>query len=217
MARAGVRGRRQSITAVRADALAGRDVVVAVLCAMRALEHAAQANDTRGKPLAHPSGSARCCRAVHRREGTGGIERRGHRGARRVHVRRVLLERQEYERVFRRTASRQASRHSRQSGDVNAGCRGIVRAVQQQLALLYARCHSSNVDSVVWAEARLQAGRDVYLREHVEATCVDRCDMIARFLDHGGEHRSTKAAAPSADRALILIAIMDGLRYLGRS
>lgn len=94
---------------------------------MSALEHAAQANDTRGKPLTHLSGSALCCRAVHRRKGAGGIERRGHCGARRVHARRVLLELQECERVFRRTASRQASRHSRQSGDLAAGCRGIVR------------------------------------------------------------------------------------------
>ncbi|WP_124494141.1 hypothetical protein [Burkholderia contaminans] len=58
--------------------------------------------------------------------------------------------------------------------------------VQQQFALLYARCHSSNVDDVVWAEARLQAERDVRLREHVEAMCVERRDMIARLLGQSG-------------------------------
>ena len=58
--------------------------------------------------------------------------------------------------------------------------------VQQQFALLYARCHSSNVDDVVWAEARLQAERDVRLREHVEAMCVERRDMIARLVGQSG-------------------------------
>ncbi|HHX4054889.1 MAG: TetR/AcrR family transcriptional regulator [Burkholderia contaminans] len=43
--------------------------------------------------------------------------------------------------------------------------------VQQQFALLYARCQSSTVDYVVWAESRLPAERDVYLREHVRL-CV---------------------------------------------
>lgn len=90
-------------------------------------------------------------------------------------------------------------------------------AVQQQFALLYARCYSSSVDYVVWAEARLQAERDADLREHVEAMCVERRDMIARFLDRGCMCRGTGASASSADRALVVIAIMDGLRYLGRS
>lgn len=89
--------------------------------------------------------------------------------------------------------------------------------VQHQFALLYARCYSSSVDYVVWAEARLQAERDADLREHVEAMCVERRDMIARFLDRGSKSRGTGVAASSADRARVVIAIMDGLRYLGRS
>ena len=88
--------------------------------------------------------------------------------------------------------------------------------VQQQFALLYACCYSSSVDYVVWAEARLQAERDAHLREYVKAMCIERRDVIARFFNRGCVGRRTRKAASSADRATIVIAIMDGLRYLGK-
>ncbi|TGN95742.1 TetR/AcrR family transcriptional regulator [Burkholderia sp. USMB20] len=86
-------------------------------------------------------------------------------------------------------------------------------SIRQQFALLHACLYPNNVDYIVWAEARLQAIRDAQLRRRVNTMCVERHDIIVRFVDRLYDSCNTRVAISAADRALIVAAVMDVLPY----
>ncbi|TCG01625.1 hypothetical protein BZM27_54380 [Paraburkholderia steynii] len=84
--------------------------------------------------------------------------------------------------------------------------------LQVQLALLYAQCYRDDNNYIIWAEARLRAMRDAKFRQHVNALCLP-AHMIAYFIEQLCKRLNIQLPGPFADRALAVIALIDGILY----
>ncbi|WP_241021759.1 TetR/AcrR family transcriptional regulator [Burkholderia sp. Ac-20353] len=84
---------------------------------------------------------------------------------------------------------------------------------QTQLASLVERYYRDDDSYIIWAEARLHAMRDASFRQRMNALCVERRDLIVSFIERCGERIGVRLPHSYADRALVAIALMDGIRY----
>ncbi|WP_262420074.1 TetR/AcrR family transcriptional regulator [Paraburkholderia sp. 31.1] len=85
--------------------------------------------------------------------------------------------------------------------------------LQVQLTLLYAQCYRDDNNYIIWAEARLHAMRDAEFRQHVNALCLQKRDMIAYFIEQLCKRLNIQLPGPFADHALAVIALIDGILY----
>lgn len=88
-----------------------------------------------------------------------------------------------------------------------------VEDLQKQLTLFYAQCYRDDSNYVMWAEARLHALRDAKFRQRMNASCLEKRDMIAYFIEQFCKRMKLSLPGPAADYALATIALMDGMIY----
>ncbi|GGA11454.1 TetR/AcrR family transcriptional regulator [Dyella caseinilytica] len=88
-----------------------------------------------------------------------------------------------------------------------------VEDLQKQLALFYTQCYRDDSNYIVWAEARLHALRDTKFRQRMNASCLEKRDMIAYFIEQFCKRMNMSLPGPAADYALGTIALMDGMLY----
>jgi AcrR family transcriptional regulator len=85
--------------------------------------------------------------------------------------------------------------------------------LQVQLTLLYAQCYRDDNNYIIWAEARLHAMRDAKFRQHVNALCLQKRDMIAYLIEQSCKRLNVQLPGPFSDHALAVIALIDGILY----
>lgn len=88
-----------------------------------------------------------------------------------------------------------------------------VEDLQKQLTQFYAQCYRDDSNYIVWAEARLHALRDAKFRQRLNASCLEKRDMIAYFIEQFCKRMKLTPPGPAADYALATIALMDGMKY----
>jgi AcrR family transcriptional regulator len=88
-----------------------------------------------------------------------------------------------------------------------------IEDLQKQLALFYTKCYRDDSNYIVWAEARLHALRDAKFRQRMNASCLEKRDMIAYFIEQFCSRMNLTLPGPAADYALGTIALMDGMIY----
>ena len=85
--------------------------------------------------------------------------------------------------------------------------------LKKQLTLFYAQRYRDHNNYVIWAEARLYAVRDVEFRQRINAMCLEKRDTIACFIEQFCKRLDVQLPGPSADHALAVLALMDGVLY----
>lgn len=88
-----------------------------------------------------------------------------------------------------------------------------VEDLQKQLTQFYAKCYRDDSNYIVWAEARLHALRDAKFRQRLNASCLEKRDMIAYFIEQFCKRMKLAPPGPATDYALATIALMDGMKY----
>jgi AcrR family transcriptional regulator len=85
--------------------------------------------------------------------------------------------------------------------------------LQKQLTLFYAQCYRDDSNYIVWAEARLHALRDAKFRQRMNASFLEKRDMIAYFIEQFCKRMNMAPPGAAADYALGTMALMDGMTY----
>jgi AcrR family transcriptional regulator len=88
-----------------------------------------------------------------------------------------------------------------------------VEDLQKQLTLFYTQCYRDDTNYIVWAEARLHALRDAKFRQRMNASCLEKRNMIAYFIEQFCNRMNLSLPGPATDYALGTIALMDGMTY----
>jgi AcrR family transcriptional regulator len=88
-----------------------------------------------------------------------------------------------------------------------------IEDLQKQLAQFYAQCYRDDSNYIVWAEARLHALRDAKFRQRMNASCLEKRNMIAYFIEQFCKRMNMQLPGPPTDYALGVIALMDGMIY----